>query len=171
MKKEDQGDYLRVREKLFKYFHVSQMTFSRMIDELERKPGERWVACGQRILRLVKRWSSHCETIEEVCELFTLDKLLKIMPRQIAVKVKEKRPEVLEKTAEWADDIWDSLDWRYEVMPNKDKVKKLHKFVKPLQSESSFKHSNVNDREPEKNEKHNKSDKSKVDKMKIQCYM
>ena len=29
-----------------------------------------------------------------------LDKLLKIMPRQIAVKVKEKRPEVLEKTAE-----------------------------------------------------------------------
>ena len=66
MKKEDQGDYLKVREKLFKYFHVSQMTFSCMIDELERKPGERWVACAQRILRLVKRWSSHCETVEEV---------------------------------------------------------------------------------------------------------
>ena len=53
MKKEDQGVYLKVREKLFKYFHVSQMTFSCMIDELERKPGERWVACAQRILRLV----------------------------------------------------------------------------------------------------------------------
>ena len=92
-----------MREKLFKYFHVSQMIFSCMIDELERKPGERWVACAQ-ILRLVKRWSSHCETVEQVCELFALDKLLKIMPRQIAVMVKEKRPEVLEKTAEWADD-------------------------------------------------------------------
>ena len=57
------------------------MTFSRMIDELERKPGERWVACTQRISRLVERWSSHCETVEEVCELFALDKLLKIMPR------------------------------------------------------------------------------------------
>ena len=120
---------------------------------------------------MVKRWSSHCETVEEVCELFALDKLLLIMPRQIAVKVKEKRPEVLEKTTEWADDIWDGLDWRYEVIPTKDNVKKLHKFVKPLQSESSFKHSNVNDREPERNEKHNKIDKSKVDKLKIQCYM
>ena len=96
------------------------MTFSRMIDEWERKPGERWVACAQRILRLVKRWSSHCETVEEVHELFALDKLLKIMPRKIAVKVKEKRPEVLEKTAKWADHIWDSLDWRYEVIPNKE---------------------------------------------------
>ena len=147
------------------------MTFSRMIDELERKPGERWVACAQRILRLVKRWSSHCETVEEVCELFALNKLLKIMPRQIAVKVKEGRPEVLEKTAEWADDIWNSLDWRYEVIPNKDKVKKLHKFVKPLQSEISSKNSKVNDREHERNEKQNKRDKSKVDKSKIQCYM
>ena len=74
IQKEDQGDYLKVREKLFKYFHVSQMTFSRMFDELERKPGERWVASVQRILRLVKRWSSHCETVE-VCDLFALDKL------------------------------------------------------------------------------------------------
>ena len=55
MKKEDQGDYLKVSEKLFKYFHVNQKTFSRMIAELERKPGERWVACAQRILRLIKR--------------------------------------------------------------------------------------------------------------------
>ena len=74
-----------------------------------------------------------------MCELFTLDKLLKIMPRQIAVKVKEKRPEVLEETAEWADDIWESLDWRYEVVPNKEKVKKAHKFVKLSQSEISSK--------------------------------
>ena len=35
MKKEDQRDYLKVMKKLFKYFHVSQMTFSRMIDELK----------------------------------------------------------------------------------------------------------------------------------------
>ena len=105
MKKEDQGDYFKVREKLFKYFHVSQMIYSHVIDELERKPGERWVACAQRILGLVKRWCSHCETVEEVCELLAFDKLLKIMPRQIAVKVKEKRP---------------GLDWQNEVIPNKD---------------------------------------------------
>ena len=116
MKKEDQRDYLKAREKLFKYFHVSQMTFSGMIDDLERKTGERWVACAQRILRLVKRLSSLCQTVEEVCESFALEKLLIIMPRQTAVKVKEKRPDVLEKTAEWADDIRDSLDWWYEVI-------------------------------------------------------
>ena len=50
-------------------------------------------------------------------------------------------------------------------------MKKLHKFVKPPQSESSSKHSNANDREPERNEKQNISDKSKVDRSKIQCYM
>ena len=49
------------------------MTFSLIMDKLE--PGERWVACAQRIITLVKRWSSHCETVEEVCELFALDKL------------------------------------------------------------------------------------------------
>ena len=50
-------------------------------------------------------------------------------------------------------------------------MKKFHKFVKPPQSESSSKYSKVNNREPERNEKQNKSDKSKVDKSKIQCYM
>ena len=170
MKKEEQSVYCKVREKLYKHFHVSQMTFSRMIDEFERKPGERWVACAQRILRLVKKWSSQCKTVEEVCELFTLDKLLKIMTKQIAVKVKEKRPEVLEETAEWADNIRESLDWRYEVVPNKEKVKKPHKFVKLSQSEISSKQSKVSDRDFERNEKRNKSDKFKFDKTKIQCY-
>ena len=50
-------------------------------------------------------------------------------------------------------------------------IKKIHKFVKPLQSETSSKNSKVNDREHERNEKQNKSDMSKVDKSKIQCYM
>ena len=104
-----------------------------------------------------------------MCELFTLDKLLKIMPRRIAAKVKEKRPEVLEETAEWADDIWESLDWWYEVVPNKEKVKKPHKFVKLSQSEISSKQSKVSDRDLERNEKRNKSDKFKFDKTKIQC--
>ena len=74
------------------------------------------------------------------------------MPRQIVAKVKEERPEVLEKTAEWADDV----RWRYEVIPNKDKVKKLHKFVKPPLGESSSKPSKVSDRQLEWYEKETK---------------
>ena len=40
-----------------------------------------------------------------------------------------------------------------KLLPNIDKVKKLHKFVKPLQSENSSKNSKVNDREHERNGK------------------
>jgi len=37
--------------------------------------------------------------------LVALNKLLNVMLRQIAIKVKKKRPEALKNTVEWAYDI------------------------------------------------------------------
>ena len=87
------------------------------------------------------------------------------MPRRIAVNVKEKRPEVMEKTTEWAHDIWDSLDWQYEVIPKDNISLSSHCKVKVVPSNQKLMIVNL------KGMKQNKSDKSKVDKSKIQCYM
>ena len=120
MKVEDRRIVAKVTERLLKHYHVSRMTFARKIDDLERKPGERWVPCAQRLLGLMRRWTSDCKSVEEACESFVMDRLMKIMPKQIAIKVKEKKPDALETAAEWADDIWESLEWKYDV-PSKDK--------------------------------------------------
>ena len=39
-----------------------------------------------------------------ISEFIAMEKLMKIMPKQIAVKVKEKKPETLEQALYWADD-------------------------------------------------------------------
>ena len=51
------------------------------------------------------------------------------MPRIISSKVKERRPDTLEDTAQWADDSWESLGWNYDTLPNGD-VRAQDKFKK-----------------------------------------
>ena len=82
--------------------------------------GNQGILCSE-VAGFNEKWTSDCKSVDEVCELFAMDRLLKIMPKQIAIKVKEKKPNALETAAEWADDIWESLEWRYEVVPSKDK--------------------------------------------------
>ena len=95
----------KVKARLFKDYRVSCLNLSCRLDEIVRKPGERWVTCGQRVLNFVRRWIEGRKTVKEMCELIAMEKLMKIMPKQIAVKVKERKPKTLEQALYWADDV------------------------------------------------------------------
>ena len=87
-------------------------------------PGERWVACGQRVFSTVRRWAEGCKNVEELCDLIAMDKMVKIMPRKIATRVKERNPGCLNEASELADNVWESLDWKYDMVQNRDKALK-----------------------------------------------
>ena len=116
----DRKDYDKVKKALFRHFQVSRATYGRKIDELARKSGERWSGCARRHFNLIKRWGEGCKSADDVFNRIVSDKLLKIMPRTISSKVKERRPDTLEDTAQWADDSWESLGWNYDILPNGD---------------------------------------------------
>ena len=50
-----------------------------------------------------------------------MGKLLRELPKQISSKVKEQKPENLMQAAKWADDIWEGMDWNYQVVQGKNK--------------------------------------------------
>ena len=53
-----------------------------------------------------------------------MDKMVKIMPRKIGTWVKERNPGGLDEASELADNVWVSLDWKYDMVLNKDKALK-----------------------------------------------
>ncbi len=120
----DKRNHTEVRKALSRHFCITREDYKQKIDEISWMPGEHWMECGRRILRLVQGWTKHCKSVEELREWFAADCLLRIMPRQIASRVRERRPDKLEDTAQWADDYWVSLNWDYRIVPNANKQSK-----------------------------------------------
>ena len=113
-----------MKARLFCHYHVNHLTLARKLDEVDSKPGERWVTRSQRVFSMVRRWAEGCKNVEELCDLIAMDKMVKIMPRKIATRVKERNPGRLDEASELADNVWESLDWKYDMVQNKDKALK-----------------------------------------------
>ena len=137
LREDERRDYAKVKARPFRHYHVSRLTLARKLDEVDSTPGERWVACGQRVFSMVRRWAEGCKNVEELCDLIAMDKMVKIMPRKIATRVKERNPGCLDEASELADNVWESLDWKYDMVQNKDKALKGNdKGVKRFSNES-----------------------------------
>ena len=137
--REDEGkDYAaKVKARVFCHYHVSRLALARKLDEVDKKPCERCVAYSQRVFSMVRKWEEGCNNVEELCELIAIDKMVKIMPRKIATRVKERNPGCLNEASELADNVWESLDWKYDMVQNKDKVLKgIDKGVKRYNNKS-----------------------------------
>ena len=93
--------YDKVKETLYTYIKSVQLR----MDLLARKPGERWMGCGWRLLNLISKWTEHCETVKDIRNLIAAEKMVWLMPRQIATRVRKRKP-ILEEAAQWADDYW-----------------------------------------------------------------
>ena len=94
-----------MKTRLFRHYHVSRLALVRKLDEVDKKPGERWVTYSQRVFSMVRRWAEGCKNVEELCELIAIDKMVKIMPRKIATRVKERNPGRLDEASELTDNV------------------------------------------------------------------
>ena len=92
---------------------------------------------GSHVIRECLVWAEGYKNVEELCDLIAMDKMVKIMPRKIATRVKERNPGCLDEASELADNVWESLDWKYDMVQNKDKASKGNdKGVKRYSNES-----------------------------------
>ena len=89
-----------MKARLFHHYHVSRSALALKLDEVDRKPGERLVACGQRVFSMVRRWAKGCKNVEELCDLIAMDIMVKIMVRKIVTMVKERNPGRLDEASE-----------------------------------------------------------------------
>ena len=78
MEEADRKCYDKVRDALFVHFQISSATYIRKLDELSRKPGERWMGCGKRVLKLVGWWTEDCTSVKEIRSRFAADRLVSL---------------------------------------------------------------------------------------------
>ena len=84
-----------VRRALCKHFCITREGYKWKLDEMIRGPGEHWAECARRIMKVVYGWTEHCTSVNQLREWIAADRLLQIMPHQIATRVRERRPDKL----------------------------------------------------------------------------
>ena len=109
-------DYNTVKTILFKHYPVTQESYRSSMDSFKRKSEESWSTCGMRFYHLTKKWAKDCTTVESLLALVTWDSLYKLMPRQMANIVKDKKPHTFEEALEMVDDFATTRGWSYKLL-------------------------------------------------------
>ena len=69
-----------------------------------------------RFYHLAKKWAKDCTTIESLLALVSWDAIYKLMLRQMANAVKDKKPHIFEEALEMADDFTTTRGWSYKLL-------------------------------------------------------
>ena len=102
---DSQRDYDVVKEALYCHFRVTQATYRSRLDQLRRHPGETWSTAGERSKGLARRWLSTCKTVEEAADIIAEDAIMKCMPRQLLMHVRDRKTETMKESVAVADDF------------------------------------------------------------------
>ena len=111
-----------VKEVLYCHFRVTQATYRSRLDQLRRQPGETWSTAGERGKCLTRRWLAKCKTVDKVADLIAEDAIVKSMPRQLLVHVRDRKTDTMKESVSVADDFMSVRRWSYDVVHEPDRT-------------------------------------------------
>ena len=94
-----------VKEALYCHFKVTQATYKSRLDQLRQQPGETWSTAGERGKCLARRWLAKCKTVNEATDLIAEDAIVKSMPRQLLMHVRDQKTDTMKELVSVADDF------------------------------------------------------------------
>ena len=118
---ESRQDYVSLKGALFGHYRITRETYWQKMDQFRQKTEETWSMCARRYNNLAIKWVGNCTTVTEVLELVSTDAHLKLMPRQMATRVRDGNPKTLEAAANLADDFVIIWGWTYNAVTESDR--------------------------------------------------
>ncbi len=87
---------------------------------MTRKSGQTWAVTANKARQIYSRRLGECSTLEDAIELGTINALTKMMPHQLSLYVKEKKPTSVREAAILADEFMLQQNWSYDGVSTSD---------------------------------------------------
>ena len=120
MTREDRNDYEKLKKALLEHYRINPDTYRSRLDKMTRKSGQAWAVTANKARQMYSRWLGKCSTLEDAIELGTIDGLTKMIPHQLRLYVKEKKPTTVREAAVLADEFMLQRNWSYDGVSTSD---------------------------------------------------
>ena len=101
---QEAGEYAKLKEAILRRYDINEETYRQRFRSVARKQGETNREVVARLTDLAARWTQGCQSIEEQKDLVVLEQLLNILPEDVRIWVKERKPKSSLEAGQLADD-------------------------------------------------------------------
>ena len=101
---EASGTYDEVKEAIVRRYDITDETYRQRCRTTKKKPDETYRELATRARDLATKWTRGCTTQEELLELVTAENVLNVLPRDVQVWVRERKPRTNEEAGHLAED-------------------------------------------------------------------
>lgn len=98
------GDYDAVKAAILRRYDVNTETYRRRFREIKKKPNESYRELGTRMTDVVRKWTRECTSKATLLEVIQIEQFLNVVPTDLQIHLKEKKPSTLAQAAQLADD-------------------------------------------------------------------
>lgn len=98
--------YATVKAAILRRYNINEETYRQRFRNFKYKPGKTPTEIATRLTDLAGRWLKDCETVEEVKDAVVKEQLLKTLPEDVQMWVKERKPKTTTDAAQLAEDYF-----------------------------------------------------------------
>ena len=96
-------DYERLKAEILRRYDINEETYRQRFRAASRKPEESYHELVIRMQNLQKKWMRDCTSLEEVFDMLVMEQLINMMPSDLRVWIRERRPKSTLEAGELAD--------------------------------------------------------------------
>ena len=97
------GDYDQLKKSILKRYDINEGTYRQRFRSSKKGPEKSYSELGIRLQDLFTKWMQQVGKSKEVCNAVALEQLMKVIPQDLRVWLKERKPKSVSAAAEMAD--------------------------------------------------------------------
>ena len=125
----DAGDYEKLKAAALRRYDITEESYRQRFRSTKLKAGESVTESLARIRDLAGKWMKSAKTKEEVIDLVLMEQLLMMLPENVRLFVKERKPKTSAEASKLADDY---------IVARKEDATNAKEEEKNLGSETKF---------------------------------
>ena len=106
MSSEKATDYEAVKKAILIRYDINQESYRQRLRSIVRKEGESNRELTARLNDLASKWLQDCSSVDQVKDLIVMEQLVDMLPVDVRIFVRERKPKSSAEAAKLADDYW-----------------------------------------------------------------
>ena len=104
------GEYAKLKEAILRQYNINEEIYRQRFQSVKKKQGETNREVVARLTDFAARWTQGCWSTKELKDLVVLEQLLNILPEDVHIWVKERRPKSSLEAGQLADTMYRHRD-------------------------------------------------------------